>query len=127
MAIIRAIIQTTLGIIAALFILMVAIVVGPKLVRAWNAQDFEQTAWMASVDREKMSSNVIEWLTTEKPTKEEVLQRLGPPSGEFEVASGGSGNLSYTLTRDEDIVIDGYSLEIWFESGRVSDARRMQN
>ncbi|RDV37646.1 hypothetical protein DV096_14175 [Bradymonadaceae bacterium TMQ3] len=107
-------------------VVIVLVLLSPLAWRLATNTDFAAESWHSNEGlkfdrrpRERMASDVVDWLMEERPTQEEVLERLGEPERRFENEEW-YGDSSYYLGGIDTHML---TLEIWFKDGRVSRAR----
>lgn len=121
----------TTGIVILIFILIITVaILSPFAYRMATNTNFVAAEWHENrerkfdrLPRERMASDLVDWLMDERPTPEEVLDRLGEPHRRFENDEW-RGNFSYWLGDSSGSPL---TLEIWFEKGRVSRASVRQS
>lgn len=117
--------KTIVVFFACLFLVLIIALATPFVYRMVTNTGFSEAAWQSNQGkrfdrspRERMASDVVDWLMDERPTQEEVLKRLGEPMRRFENDEW-RGNFSYWLGDSSGSPL---TLEIWFEDERVSRA-----
>lgn len=116
--------------LSGIILVVVLALLSPLAYRAATNIDFEAAAWRSNegiefdrLPRERMASDVVDWLMDERPTPEEVLDRLGEPLRRFENDEW-RGNFSYWLGDSSGSPL---TLEIWFKEEKVSRASVYQH
>lgn len=126
-------VQLVLGAIVGIVALLLILMVGPGM-KVWMTNtEFDRATWIKKppaedgerTARDRMADSVVEWLNQENPTRESVLEKLGEPDRRYD-ATRWRGDFRYILGSGRSGGMDPYTLEIWFDDGRVSRARVKQ-
>jgi hypothetical protein len=122
--------KTTAIVILICVLIIVVAILSPFAYRIATNTDFVAAEWHDNKERrfdrlprERMASDVVDWLMDERPTPDEVLDRLGEPHRRFE-SDEWRGNFSYWLGDSSGSPL---TLEIWFHEEKVSRASVRQH
>lgn len=122
--------KTIVVFFGCLFLVLIIALATPRVYRMVTNTGFSEAAWQSNQGkkfdrspRERMASDVVDWLTDERPTPDEVLERLGEPHRRFE-SDEWRGDFSYWLGDSSGSPL---TLEIWFHEEKVSRASVRQH